>query len=290
MTRAELHKFLDEVGARTGLEGASLDRGASRPPLVDQQELEQFFEDIGSQMGRDGTHLARASSGLRGQQELERFFSAVDHRVILAEARQRRIDKRLASGFNVFDLIEPDENKLSDILKILLDPTGDHGQGDLFLRLLFKQLDLHPGPGLTTRATVRREARTYGILKHRRRMDVLVEAGVLLAIENKVDSLEQPDQVKDYLEHLRRCASGRSVQSTLIYLTPGGRPPDSLTSAVLEQQTANRRLHCWSYPKELRSWLKSCHQECAAARICDFLVDFMNYIESTLKRDPEVST
>jgi hypothetical protein len=104
-----------------------------------------------------------------------------------------------------------------------------------------------------------------------------------------VDSAEQRDQVKDYLEHLRRCTSGRSGQSTLIYLTPEGRSPDSLTSAVLKQQMANGRLHCWSYPKELRSWLESCHQECAAAKICDFLVDFMNYIESTLKREAEIS-
>jgi hypothetical protein len=34
---------------------------------------------------------------------------------------------RLATGFNVFHLIEPDENKLSDILAGLLDPKGSHG-------------------------------------------------------------------------------------------------------------------------------------------------------------------
>lgn len=288
LTRSELHDFFDEIGARTGLDRVSLDRGALRPLLVGQQELKQFFDDIRSRMGRYAAHSAGGSSRLVGQQEVEQFFAAVDHRVTLAETRQRRIDKRQASGFNVFDMIEPDENKLSDILRMLLDPSGDHGQGDLFLRLLLKQLKLHTGPGQTTRAIVRREAPTYGILKWRRRMDVLVEAGVLVAIENKVDSLEQPDQVKDYLEHLRRCTAGRSGQNTLIYLTPDGRPPDSLTSAVLKRQMANGRLHCWSYPKQLRSWLESCRQECEAARICGFLGDFMNYIESTLEREAEI--
>ena len=155
--------------------------------------------------------------------ELEHFFAAVNHAVERAEAQQRRIDKRLATGFNVFHLIEPDENKLSDILADLLDPKGDHGQGDLFLRLIFKQLGLGAHAKLTKNATVQREAPTHGIQKYRRRMDVFVEAGALLAIENKLDSPEQRDQVKDYLEHLQQCARGR--QTRLIYLTPDGRPP-----------------------------------------------------------------
>src|SRR5207237_4404982 len=121
----------------------------------------------------------------------EHFFDTINHRVELAEAQQRRIDKRRATGFNVFHLIEPDENKLSDILADLLDPKGGHGQGDLFLRLLFKQLGLGSNPKLTKNATVQREAPTHGILKYRRRIDVFVEAAALLVIENKLDSLEQ---------------------------------------------------------------------------------------------------
>jgi hypothetical protein len=219
------------------------------------------------------------------RREVERFFAAVNYRMQLAERLQCRLDKRLATGFNVFDLIEPDENKLSDVLAGLLNPKGTHGQGALFLRLLFKQLGLDSDAKLTKAATVKREAPTYRILKYRRRMDVLVKAGALLAIENKVDSEEQPDQVKDYLEHLSQCTRGRPIQSTLIYLTPEGRPPDKLRPLAMKKHQSSGRLHCWSYQRELRTWLEACRRDCEAQRICDFISNFIAYIESALNRE-----
>jgi hypothetical protein len=191
---------------------------------VNQTELKKFFANIGSRMARD-----RASFQLQDRKHLKRFFSAVGSRVAIAEKKQRQRDRKEATGFNVFDLIYPDENKLSDILADLLDPKGNHGQGDLFLRLLFKQLELGSDAKLTKDATVHREAPTHGIQKYLRRIDVLVEAGILLAIENKVDSIEQHEQVKDYLEHLRYCTQVRPAPSMLIYLTPDGRPPESIS-------------------------------------------------------------
>lgn len=50
------------------------------------------------------------------QPQLSQFFNDVDRQLKLAERRQQGIDKLKATKFNVFDLIEPDENKLSDIL------------------------------------------------------------------------------------------------------------------------------------------------------------------------------
>src|SRR5262245_33950704 len=216
-------------------------RGSARQS-VNKSELEQFFTGIACRIGP----ARKNSHGL----SLEQFFSSLKHRVELAEKQQRRIDRLRATNFNVFDLIEPDENKLSDILADLLDPEGGHGQGDLFLRLLFKQLGLRSDAKLTKNVTVQREAPTHGILKYRRRLDVFVEARALLVIENKVDSLEQQDQVKDYLRHLQQCAVGRQVR--LIYLTPDGRPPESLNPSVIEQEESSRRLHCWSYQGQLR--------------------------------------
>ena len=189
--------------------------------------------------GTGADEFAHGSSRpLVARPELEHFFASVNHRVELAETQQRRIDKRRATGFNVFHLIEPDENKLSDILADLLDPKGDHGQGDLFLRLLFKQLGLGSDAKLTKNATVQREAPTHGILKYRRRMDVFVEAGALLVIENKLDSLEQRDQVKDYLEHLQRCTRGRRDQ---IDLPHAGRQTARVPSPVSNRARTNDR-------------------------------------------------
>jgi hypothetical protein len=251
---------------------------------MNMSELERFFANFRSRMELAKTNLPDAPSHLLvAQPELEQFFTAVSHRVEL----QRRLDKQKATRFNVFDLIEPDENKLSDVLARLLDPKGDHGQGDLFLRLLFKQLGLGSDTKLTKAVRVKREAPTHGILKYRRRMDVFVEAGVLLAIENKVDSLEQKDQVKNYLEHLRYCAKGSGKQSILIYLTPNGRWPECRDLAQSEESEAGGSLRCWSYQVELLEWLEACCEKCEARKIRDFLSNFIAYIESALKRELE---
>lgn len=239
---------------------------------VSKAELEQFFANIAQSPSR-GTVTCS---------ELGLFFTTVGRLVDLAEKRQREIDKRLATGFNVLRLIEPDENKLSDLVKNLLDPKGTHGQGDVFLRLLLDQLGLGDHAASADKAVVEREAWTFGITRFRRRIDVLVRAEVLVAIENKLDSLEQKDQVKDYLEHLQHETGDRRY--CLIYLTPNGRLPESLNPEEI-QQFQGRTLFCWGYQEQLRAWLEKCRQECEAQRIRDFLSDFIAYIDIDLKCD-----
>ena len=268
VNRSEVERFFADIGPRIEIAKMDLARGSSRPP-VERREPEQ------------------------DQHELDRFFDDVSYRVDLAERLQCQLDERLATGFNVFDLIEPDENRLSDVLADLLDPNGNHGQGDLFLRLLFERLGLGTDAKLRTKdATVRREAPMRGTRKDHRRMDVFVEAGVLLAIENKVDSPEQQDQVSDYLVYLERRGTsppGQPIQNTLIYLTPDRRSPESLNDSELEKHQKSGRLHCWSYQDDLYPWLEDCRRDCEAQKIRDFLSDFIAYIESHLKCESEAN-
>lgn len=262
-------------------------RGSPRP-AIGRDELEQFFEQISTRLERSESGRASdSSSALVKQSDLQRFFAAVSRRTERAETEQRRRDKRQATGFNVFDLIEPDENKLSDILADLLDHKGSHGQGDVFLLLFFQRLGLAPDTKLTKDATVHREAPTHGIQKYRRRMDVLVEAEVLLAIENKVDSSEQLNQVKDYLEHLRCCSHASRKRGILIYLTPDGRRPEFLEEAAFAGAKADGSLRCWSYQVELRAWLEACGRDCKSEKIRHFLGDFIAYISTAMKRETD---
>ena len=192
----------------------------------------------------------------------------------------------------MFQFIEPDENRLSDVLAFLLDPKESHGQGDLFLRLMFDRLGLLADAKCIQHATVRREAATHNILNSRRRMDIVVDAGAWLAIENKVDSPEQPEQVKDYLDHLHHYTRhSSSVRAALIYLSPNGRPPESVSEMQIDEIKASVELHCWNYHVELRQWLESCQRDCAAPKICQFLSDLMAYIKENYQRvsagDPE---
>jgi len=240
-----------------------------------ETELNRFFTEAGSRLALE-TALMEVNPD-----ELNLFFNGAKRQVELAE----QLDRTEASGFNVFDLIRPDENRLSDVLALLLDPRGVHGQGDLFLRLLIEKLDAGLSNKQTKHAKVQREAPTRRIDNNRRRMDVLVEAGDLVVIENKVNAAEQPEQVKDYLEHLHRCINDRSANSTLIYLTPGGRSPDSSSREDVAREVAANRLRCWSYGQHLRAWLEACRSQCEAPRFRDFLTDFIHYIELVLKRE-----
>jgi hypothetical protein len=249
---------------------------------VNREELEKFFGNICSLMKRE-----EGSSQLPDLKHLKRFFLSINSRVAIAEKKQRQLDRKKATRFNVFDLIDPDENKLSDVLADLLDPKGKHGQGDLFLRLLLRQLDLGSDAKLTKDATVHREAPTHGIRKYLRRIDVLVEAGMLLAIENKWDSREQPDQVKDYLEHLRYCTRVGPARSMLIYLTSDGRRPEYISPEVFDQEVVGKRLCCWSYRDQLRAWLEQCRTECEAPRIRNFISDIVRYIDLEMKEAAE---
>lgn len=262
----------------------------AKQPNIGEPQLKQFFSDIASRTRFAHPPLAPSSRHhLIGRRELQRFLAAVDHRVQLAETRQQRIDKLRATGFNVFDFIEPDGNKLSDILADLLDPNGRHGQGPIFLQLLFSKLGLPIDVQDASQARVQREAPTYGILKHRRRIDVLVEAAVLLAIENKVDSLEQEHQVRDYLDHLRRCATRGRKKSVLIYLTAHGCAPGSLDEAAFDEARSAGSLRCWTYQTELREWISDCRRKCRATRIRGFLADFIAYIDSQLAREVDTA-
>src|SRR3989442_9263400 len=132
---------------------------ACRQP-VNQLELTRFFTGVGARLRQRHVELAPSHS------EVKRFFSRIRHTV---GPQQRLLDRKQATRFNVFDFIEPDENRLSDVLAWLLDPQESHGQGDLFLRLIFRQLRLSYNAKLTGDAKVRREVPTHGIEKYRRR-------------------------------------------------------------------------------------------------------------------------
>lgn len=219
------------------------------------------------------------------QARMRQFFYQI--RVPLARAYAHRLttERKYATRFNIFSLMDPDENKLSDVLVDLLDPKGRHGQGELFLHLMLNQLAFGWKTKALAAAKVERESATYA-LRHnqRRRIDIMVEAGFLLAIENKKASAEQPRQVKDYLAHLAHCAASNRLPYALIYLTPDHHLPPSMTATAFRAAHTGRHLVCWSYQRELRQWLELCRQQCRAPKIQHFLSDFITYTSAAFKQ------
>jgi hypothetical protein len=210
------------------------------------------------------------------RQQLKDFFGNLGYRLKLLEEVRAQTDVFLSTRFNVFDYIEPDENRLSDVIAGLLDPKETHAQGDRFLRA-FLNMVCGLNEGLSGGCLVLREDLTSFIQSNRRRMDILlVFDDFAVAIENKPWAGEQADQIADYVDHLRR----RFVDNFIIvFLSPEGSEPESLKPGDKERIRKHRQLVCVGYNGVYRHWLEACVKECCSEKIMWFLRDFIGFVE-----------
>jgi PD-(D/E)XK nuclease superfamily len=135
----------------------------------------------------------------------------------------------LLAQFNIFESIGAVKQELrhSDFLSFLLDPSQNHGLGDLFLKKFLKQIlfkaeetnlsavdidiaDLND-------AEIRREWRNIDILI------ILPSTNAVCAIENKVKSKEGPKQLERYRETVLK--EFKNFETIFVFLTPEGDPP-----------------------------------------------------------------
>ena len=217
------------------------------------------------------------------QQELERFFAEVAPRLDTAQTLDDELDRQLARRFNVFRYLRTDEMGFSRMIKDLLDPAGDHGQGAAFLRLLTEKLDFAKGLNLD-HAKVQTERQIDG----RRRIDIAVEIDDkhCLAIENKSNFAgDQERQVEDDLDWLKR----EYKHSLLIYLSAtGGGPSEASVAAEtiekLEAETPQRFvvMPCISSDASddrfsLVDWLADCRRNCDVDRLRWYLWEAETY-------------
>ncbi|HYE32147.1 MAG TPA: PD-(D/E)XK nuclease family protein [Methylomirabilota bacterium] len=215
--------------------------------------------------------------------KLQAFFGNLGYRLKLLEETRAQTDVFLSSRFNIFSFIEPDENRLSDIIAALLNPKGAHGQGDKFLREFLKCVCGRTLPKVGSVAVQREDFTTF-IKSDRRRMDILVEMEDLaVAIENKPWAREQEDQVRDYIRHLHSRYGDRFI---IVYLSATGCEPTSLQEKQKQELKAAGRLVCAAYNGHLRDWLELCVKESSSDKIRWFLRDFINFIEGEFSTVP----
>jgi len=96
----------------------------------------------------------------------------------LKEARNRFAD-RLAPDFSIFDYLRTDEMGLSRCIANLLDPTGKHGQREVFLEEFLKKIGWSE---IAKIRSVHLEEQANG----QRRIDIFLkfESGEIIGIEN----------------------------------------------------------------------------------------------------------
>ena len=215
------------------------------------------------------------------------------------------INKYLASDFNLIEIMGPDENKLSDIIALLIDPNGAHGQGKVFLEKFLKEIlkqikkqtsnpqlqDINTL--LSCKISVSRESFTTQIENQNRRIDLTVEfknpkndkeVVFVVGIENKPWAGEQENQLEDYREHLDKISGNDYL---LIYLSGLKREAESIKPETKEKLKQKGKFLETNYYKLLIPWLKECIKECEADKVRWFLKDFVNWIENNFKEEVE---
>ena len=247
---------------------------------------ERFFDEL-----HDCLRGARAAR-LR---QYERFFDGLAPRLETARTLERELDSRLARRFSAFDYLRTDELGLSRIVGDLLNPRGAHGQGPLFLRTLLNGLQGFDAPDDLNRAHVTLEE----TIDDDRRLDIHVHVDERhgLAIENKPWAADQKDQVRDYLDWLKR----RYRRFVLIYLSPRGEPPDaySVRLSTLKRLETGRRFVIMPYHDNgtredefdsfrtaysLTRWMADCRKQCDVDKLRWFLREAETWCERVFGR------
>lgn len=218
---------------------------------------------------------------------LDRFFATVNTELITHNRFKALVAPQFAPDFNIFSCLYPDENRLSAVIAMLLDPNGEHGQGETFLNLF---LDSIEASGYSSEALnlLRQElqigrtkkileATTHMIESSLRRIDILLEIGNMgFAIENKPWAMDQENQIEDYIEHLKNRYSDRYL---LIYLSGNGCNPGEKSLASKNRETLQQsgRFLVFSY-FSMKDWVSRCAEKCRASRVRNFLEDFQSYL------------
>jgi hypothetical protein len=209
------------------------------------------------------------------------FFDGLRSVVAVTSGTQREFERRFAPTFNPVALIAR-EVGWSALLKMLLDPSGLHGQGSLFLDAFLRIIGR--AGDLAGSVRVRKEVH----LGANGRADILLEwsgaSPFACLIENKLGAADQDQQLERYKEYLERKYPDRWC---IAYITLGGGPAEwSISREKLEGIENEGRFFLIPYSGEqsIRAWLAEARRDCIAERVRMF-VDWMEEAVATMSEN-----
>ncbi len=217
-----------------------------------------------------------------------RFFRKARFEYELYKKVKKEIDKYLSTDFNFLDIIRPSEDKISDLIKILLEPNGIHGQGSIFLDLFLNQLkNLWEGNIADSyeKVSIIREKTTDLLEKEKkdRRIDILIEIEkFVIGIENKPRADEQNEQLDDYFKYLQKRSNSKK-DFLLIFLPGTKREPMSIS----DNNKNSRNFINVTYKELLIPWLEECYKNCESQKVRFFIKDFIDWINKNFKEAEE---
>jgi hypothetical protein len=240
-----------------------------------ENTLYSFFEGLKSDLNKHSFSY---------KTKFVNFFENLSFKMKLFRQFKKQADRYLSSDFNIFDTINPDENKLSDIIGNILNINGTHGQDRLFLNEFIdflKRKDLKI-PTDNYDYKVFREVSANG------RIDILLESdSFALIIENKPFALDQKDQINRYYEAMK---VKHNNNLAVLHLNKNKELPKNFSDPMKKMQLENllkvNKLVVVSY-FELIEYLTFCYQKCESEKFRYFLNDFIEYISKNFKMAEE---
>lgn len=187
------------------------------------------------------------------------------------------IRKINGENFNIFSILNMERYEVkthSYFIYELINPKGSHDQKALFLKLFFKdvlKLELDKDVAFE-KIQVKREDPT----DEKRRIDFTIETDKrIIAIEMKIDASDQPNQLSDYSNFIKKHKPNK--EQKLYYLTLFGTEASEKSSKGLEVE---KDYHTISFRSEIYRWLKSCIEKSATIpTLREGLVHYKNLIQ-----------
>ncbi|OQA03662.1 MAG: hypothetical protein BWY69_00300 [Planctomycetes bacterium ADurb.Bin401] len=185
-----------------------------------------------------------------------------------------------APRFNVYRILNIHRKEAithTPMIAELLDPAGSHGQGSLFLKTFInyltekagfpKQLDFK-----NWLVESERQIPPYG------RLDIVISSkSCLIAIENKIDSDEQSDQLDRYDQWLKTRTN--YPNRYLIFLTPTGHAPKSYKQSPKSTPLIKLAYHSSAHPN-LCDIFSQTLDEIKPAKVCETLRQYIDLIKT----------
>jgi hypothetical protein len=181
--------------------------------------------------------------------------------------------------FNALNYLRVNETDLSRCIAGLLDPMGEHGQGDVFLRLFLEALGFEEWAEAADWSV-----QTEALTRRRRRLDIqLTSNRVIIGIENKPWAIDQDRQLQDYAEHLDEKARAFGVDWLLVYLCDSVPSGDCIDEEILRAHTEERRFVQLNF-RQVEQWLLGAASRVQAGEHTRHLRSFLESLAGFVRR------
>jgi len=186
----------------------------------------------------------------------------------IIEYKYQKINEQSVDSFNIFSILrqETDEVNLhSRFIYELLNPKGSHNQGDTFLEIFLKDIDIDYNIDM------------FALYKEQYNIDILIKSKKqAIIIENKIDTQDHSNQLSRYIDTMKKQGYKENDIRTIYLTLYGEEPNESITNIIL-----------LSYSKDIKNWIIKCIEKVAQKpTVRETLVQYLNLINKlTYKLD-----